>query len=189
MFEDEEPVSDLVFICVDESHHATRAFDWFYEHHYREDQTVGIVHIEVDPEKHRENHHPNGRHNSNGHNGHNEHNGQNGHEHNGHNGDKGTEEPKHYDVMKKSTAVLHKFLHKCSVYKMKVKIFSKSKHGTVGQNICELINEHNPSLIVVGQRGISALQRTLFGSVSEHLLHHAHCPVLMVPPTREPKHK
>ena len=148
----------LVFICVDESNHALRAFEWFYEHHYREEHTVGLVHVEPELDKHCESK-------------------QNG-------VDPGT---KHYDVMKKSAAIIEKYMQKCAQYGMKAKIFSKVKIGSVGNTICELIQENDPSLIVIGQRGINAMQRTLFGSVSEYILHHAHAPILIVPPTKGTK--
>ena len=34
-------------------------------------------------------------------------------------------------------------------------------------------------LIVVGTRGANAIRRTLMGSVSDSVVHHAHCPVLV----------
>jgi len=35
-------------------------------------------------------------------------------------------------------------------------------------------------IIVVGSRGMGAVQRALIGSTSDHLTHHAHCPVIVV---------
>ncbi|XP_070191847.1 putative universal stress protein SAUSA300_1656 [Littorina saxatilis] len=35
------------------------------------------------------------------------------------------------------------------------------------------------ALIVVGTRGSNAIRRTLMGSVSDSIVHHAHCPVLV----------
>jgi len=40
-------------------------------------------------------------------------------------------------------------------------------------------------LIILGSHGHGALYRTLMGSVSEGVLRHASCPVLIVPPDRE----
>jgi nucleotide-binding universal stress UspA family protein len=38
----------------------------------------------------------------------------------------------------------------------------------------------NASLLVVGRRGHSELSELLIGSVSQHCVHHAHCPVVVV---------
>jgi nucleotide-binding universal stress UspA family protein len=35
-------------------------------------------------------------------------------------------------------------------------------------------------LIVIGSRGLSGMKRLLMGSVSESVVRHAHCPVLVV---------
>jgi nucleotide-binding universal stress UspA family protein len=39
---------------------------------------------------------------------------------------------------------------------------------------------HTATMVVVGSRGHNALAETVLGSVSHHVLHHAHCPVAVV---------
>lgn len=41
-------------------------------------------------------------------------------------------------------------------------------------------------LLVVGCRGLGAIGRMLLGSVSQHCLHHAQCPVVVVPESWRP---
>jgi nucleotide-binding universal stress UspA family protein len=44
-------------------------------------------------------------------------------------------------------------------------------------------------VIVVGSHGRGAIERLLLGSVSEQVVRHAPCPVLVVRPKPEPKKK
>jgi nucleotide-binding universal stress UspA family protein len=62
--------------------------------------------------------------------------------------------------------------------------------GTVGQahlrigeaatEIVDLAEKLSAGLIVVGSRGLSGIRRALIGSVSDSVIRHAHCPVLVV---------
>jgi nucleotide-binding universal stress UspA family protein len=48
------------------------------------------------------------------------------------------------------------------------------------ENIVGLAEELGADLIVIGSRGLSRMKRLLMGSVSESVVRHAHCPVLVM---------
>jgi len=52
--------------------------------------------------------------------------------------------------------------------------------GAVDEEVIGLAEELGAALIVMGSRGLGAMRRTLMGSVSDSMLKHAHCPVLIV---------
>jgi nucleotide-binding universal stress UspA family protein len=54
--------------------------------------------------------------------------------------------------------------------------------GAPAATILKEAEAHDGNLIVVGARGLGALKRTALGSVSESVLRHARCPVLVVRP-------
>jgi len=145
----------LVFLCVDESVHAIRALEWFRDHFYRKNHIVGIVHI----------HPPLQRWES---------------------VDDSGVAPRH-DAgrtveQQKSSSLIQEFLNRCVNYGMKVRLFSHEKNDSIGRTICNLIKEHQPSCLVMGQRGLGTVKRTIYGSVSDYVLHHAHIPVVIIPP-------
>ncbi|CAG5114935.1 unnamed protein product, partial [Candidula unifasciata] len=47
------------------------------------------------------------------------------------------------------------------------------------EGILRAIEEEDPELLVMGCRGKSTLRRTFVGSVSDYLVHHAPCPVVV----------
>src|SRR5215213_795035 len=51
--------------------------------------------------------------------------------------------------------------------------------------IVELSEKLGVGLVVVGSRGLGRLRRTLMGSVSDSVVRHAHCPVLVVRSQKE----
>jgi nucleotide-binding universal stress UspA family protein len=54
------------------------------------------------------------------------------------------------------------------------------KIGDVGEVVCQVAKDWSANLIVIGRRGRSGLSEALLGSVSNHVLHHATCSVLVV---------
>ena len=52
--------------------------------------------------------------------------------------------------------------------------------GEPGPMICDVAERVGADIIVIGSHGHGWFQRVLLGSVSTHVLHHAHCPVLVI---------
>jgi nucleotide-binding universal stress UspA family protein len=69
------------------------------------------------------------------------------------------------------------FIINCFVIIFKITGKIKTATGKPGEIIVNTAKTEKASLIVIGSRGLSKLKRTLVGSVSDFVLHHAHCPV------------
>ncbi|HEY9693486.1 MAG TPA: universal stress protein [Oculatellaceae cyanobacterium] len=54
------------------------------------------------------------------------------------------------------------------------------KIGDAGQYLCQVARAWGADLIVLGRRGHKGLTEVLLGSVSNYVLHNAHCSVLVV---------
>lgn len=52
--------------------------------------------------------------------------------------------------------------------------------GNPGEEICKLAREWQADIVVMGRRGLSGFSEILFGSVSNYVLHHSPCAVLVV---------
>lgn len=54
--------------------------------------------------------------------------------------------------------------------------------GSPGRTVCEVARNWQADLIVIGRRGhLSKVEEVLLGSVSNYVLHHAPCDILVVP--------
>jgi nucleotide-binding universal stress UspA family protein len=65
----------------------------------------------------------------------------------------------------------------------------KEAHLRIGerrdQAIIHLAEEVGAGLIVMGSRGLGGMRRALMGSVSDSVVRHAHCPVMIVRPEKQ----
>ncbi|MBB5157557.1 universal stress protein [Saccharopolyspora phatthalungensis] len=64
-----------------------------------------------------------------------------------------------------------------------VEIHKEVAQGHPARALLDAADETRADLIVVGNRGHGGFTEALLGSVSQHVVHHAHCPVVIV---REP---
>lgn len=55
------------------------------------------------------------------------------------------------------------------------------KEGSTGELICEVAQQLECDLIVMGKRGLGTIKSLLLGSVSQYVVHHAKSPVLLIP--------
>jgi nucleotide-binding universal stress UspA family protein len=62
----------------------------------------------------------------------------------------------------------------------KVEVNSLLREGHVVEEISGVAEEGKFALIVIGARGISHIREMLLGSVTEGLIHHTSCPILVV---------
>jgi nucleotide-binding universal stress UspA family protein len=53
--------------------------------------------------------------------------------------------------------------------------------GAIWRTILDVADELDAKLIVIGTRGLTAVQSNLLGSVSNAVVHHSHRPLLVVP--------
>lgn len=56
----------------------------------------------------------------------------------------------------------------------------KTASGKPGETICRIAEQENAAMIITGARNINKVQRTILGSVSDYLVSHAGCPVIVV---------
>ena len=144
-------------VCIDSSIHSEEAFNWYATNHHRPDDVIALVHVHQMPQL------PSM-------------------------GLMAGSIPITDDYRKsinvsieESQKLLQKYEEKCKKMNAQYKLLSVESHHSPGQIICDTAKEHKASLIVIGQRGLSAFSRALLGSTSDYVLHHADIPVLVVP--------
>lgn len=61
-----------------------------------------------------------------------------------------------------------------------IKVETHFEFGHPAETITQYASDNNFDLIVAGNRGLSEIKSLLLGSVSDKIIHMAHCPVLVV---------
>nr|NP_001140048.1 YXIE protein [Salmo salar]ACM09404.1 yxiE precursor [Salmo salar] len=68
---------------------------------------------------------------------------------------------------------------------LKFKIVLATVQGRgCGDTILSIAKEYDPSLIIIGSRGLGTFSRFMLGSTSDFLVHHSELPVCVVPPAQ-----
>lgn len=148
--------SGVVMIAMDGSEHSFYAFDWYMDFLYKPGQTIIVAHC---PDY---------------------------------------KSILRTPVMSTDSSVMSRMIQQseAEVDKILTQIkgkLSSAKHmeakllrlsGEAGSSIVKAADEYKATCIVTGSRGLGSVRRTLVGSVSNYILHHAHCPVLVC----QPKH-
>jgi nucleotide-binding universal stress UspA family protein len=71
--------------------------------------------------------------------------------------------------------------HRKAIGEAAIRVEEVAIEGNPGQAIVEAARKYRGQAIVVGRRGLGRVERLLLGSVSNHVVRHAQCPVLVVP--------
>ena len=62
-----------------------------------------------------------------------------------------------------------------------IKVEAAVELGSAAQEVCDYAREHDVDLIITSTHGSTGLKHVLIGSIAEHIVRYAHCPVLVVP--------
>ncbi|CAA0828544.1 Adenine nucleotide alpha hydrolases-like superfamily protein [Striga hermonthica] len=89
------------------------------------------------------------------------------------------------DLKKIAARVLEKAKETCAAKSVNDVIFEVVEGDARGV-LCEAVEKHHASVLVVGSHGYGAIKRAVLGSVSDYCSHHAHCSVMIV---KKPKIK
>jgi nucleotide-binding universal stress UspA family protein len=76
-----------------------------------------------------------------------------------------------------------------SAGEIEAKTESVIEHGSPGERICATAEEHGIELIILGSHERGAFGRFIHGSVSDYVVHHAQCAVLVVKHAHVPASK
>lgn len=86
------------------------------------------------------------------------------------------------DMEDKVTSDAEKYLNqlKHELIQKNINVKTIFEKGIVGSTIVEKSAQEGCDIIVMGSRGLNSIERLLIGSVSNYVVHHAKCPVLLI---------
>ncbi|KAH0667421.1 universal stress protein A-like protein [Solanum tuberosum] len=83
------------------------------------------------------------------------------------------------DLRKISSRIAEKAKKICSAKSVN-DVVVEIVEGDARSVLCDAVEKHHASMLVVGSHGYGVLKRTVLGSVSDYCAHHAHCSVMIV---------
>ncbi|MBA0559179.1 hypothetical protein Golob_016156 [Gossypium lobatum] len=89
------------------------------------------------------------------------------------------------DLKKAAVRITEKVKELCkkkSVNEVSVEVME----GDPRDVLCEAVDKHHATILVLGSHGYGIVKRAVLGSVSDYCAHHAHCSVMIV---KKPKNK
>ncbi|KAI4301405.1 hypothetical protein L6164_034688 [Bauhinia variegata] len=89
------------------------------------------------------------------------------------------------DLRKTAARVIEQAKELCSKKSVN-EVIVEVVEGDARNVLCEVVEKHHASVLVVGSHGYGAIKRAVLGSVSDYCAHHAHCTVMIV---KKPKTK
>ncbi|GAV66938.1 Usp domain-containing protein [Cephalotus follicularis] len=83
------------------------------------------------------------------------------------------------DLKRTATMVIEKAKETCQS-KVVNDVTVAVVEGDARNVLCDAVEKHHASILVVGSHGYGAIKRAVLGSVSDYCAHHAHCTVMIV---------
>lgn len=140
-----------ILIAIDASEQAEQAFDWYMSSVHRSENELVLLHVPelLDKEKSKTSY---------------------------------LTASAYEEAMKKEQAKVKELEEK-----FQTKILENGVSGKIrtegsckpGEVICKIAEEEDVAMIVLGTRGLGKVRRTILGSVSDYVVHHSHCPVIV----------
>eukprot|EP00794_Sanderia_malayensis_P003767 gene3767-4289_t len=154
----------LFGVCVDDTEHSQRAFEWYMNCCHKKGNKLALIHIHVPPPLPAVPMYPAGA--------------------------AIISEEWQRSLQQSVDASRHliqALKKKCLKHKVPYIIFAETDQGSPGAAITRIANDNNLVMLTLGTRAFGGLKRAFLGSVSDYVVHHAQCPVTVIPPPMEKK--